>query len=64
MTSIGQRVIEGITNGVILWGICAENEEHPVVIVFSANAAEQIEAIIRDAQIEALASYRGDSQNL
>ncbi len=44
--NLGQYIIENITDGVILRGVCAHDEEHGVLLVFSANAAEQIEAIV------------------
>lgn len=46
--NLGQRIIEGITDGVILRGVCACGETHGVVLVFSANADEQIEAIVQN----------------
>jgi hypothetical protein len=46
MKSLGDQIIEQIIKGGLMSAQCAEDQNHPCIIVWSSGAAEQIEAIV------------------
>lgn len=49
MNDIGQKIIDAIIAGGLCHTECTEGREHPGIVVWSSGAAEQLEAIIANA---------------
>lgn len=51
MKSAGERIIESICTGRLLRANCSIDEEHPLVIIWAANAVEQLESLVAEIAV-------------